>query len=84
MNTHYNARLTVWGRAELVHRIIEDGAPVALVAAAPHVGRSAVYKWYRRFDTEGWPGLMERSSWPHRSLRRTRPGVVRRICRLRR
>lgn len=83
MNTHYNARLTAWGRAELVRRLIEDGEPVALVAAALHVSRTTVYKWRRRFAREGWPGLLERSSRPHHSPRRTRAAVVRRIRRLR-
>jgi transposase InsO family protein len=84
VNSHYNARLTAWGRAELVRRIIEDGEPVGVVAAALHVSRSTVYKWRRRFDAEGWSGLLERSSRPHRSPRRTRSAIVRRICRLRR
>ncbi|MHB2032542.1 MAG: leucine zipper domain-containing protein [Gemmatimonadaceae bacterium] len=83
MNSHYNVRLTAWGRAELVHRIVEDGEPVALVAAALRVSRRTVYEWCRRFEAEGWPGRLKRSSRSHRSSRRMRPAVVRRICRLR-
>ena len=35
MNTHNNARLTAWGRAELVRRVLVDGEPPAAVAAVP-------------------------------------------------
>jgi len=78
VNSHYNARLTAWGRAELVHRIVKDDEPVAVVVAALHVSRSTIYKWLRRFEAEGWPGLLERSSRPHRSPRdeRARPGKL--------
>ena len=83
MNTHQNARLTVWGRAEAVRRLLQDGEPVALVAAALHVSPRTLYKWRRRFLTEGPAGLLDRSSRPHRSPRRTARGAVRRIIRLR-
>lgn len=83
MNTHYNARLTAWGRVELVRRVVEDGELPAAVAAALHVSRTTVYKWLRRFAAAGWEGLVERSSRPHRSPRATPSPVVRRILRLR-
>ncbi len=83
MNTHYNARLTAWGRAELVRRIMEDREPPAIVAAALHVSRSTVYKWLRRFAAAGWAGLADRSSRPHRCPRATPSWVVQRIVRLR-
>jgi len=83
VNTHNNARLTLWGRAELVRRVVEDQEPVAVVAAAVHVTPGTVYKWLRRFAGEGWPGLTDRSSRPHRSPRQTPPAAVRRILRLR-
>lgn len=83
MNTHYNARLTAWGRAELVRRVVQDVEPPAVVAAALHVSRQTVYKWVRRFSAEGWSGLADRSSRPRRSPRATTTGVVRQIMRLR-
>lgn len=83
MNTHNNARLTLWGRAEVVRRVVEEGEPVAVVAAAVHVTPGTVYKWLRRFATEGWPGLTDRSSRPRRSPRQTPPAAVQRILRLR-
>ena len=83
MNTHQNARLTVWGRAEAVRRLLQDGEPVTLVAAALHVSPGTLYKWRRRFLTEGPAGLLDRSSRPHRSPRRTADQVIRRMIRLR-
>ena len=83
MNTHYNARLTAWGRAELVRRVVDEQEPVAVVAAALHVSRGTVYKWLRRAAAAGWAGLADRSSRPHRSPRGTPQRVVQRILRLR-
>lgn len=83
MNTHQNARLTAWGRAELIRRLVRDQEPVAVVAAALHLSRQTVYKWRRRFLAAGWAGLVPRSSRPRRSPRTTPPAVVRRIVRLR-
>lgn len=83
MNTHKNARLTAWGRAELIRRLVRDQEPIAVVAAALHLSRQTVYKWRRRFLAEGWAGLAPRSSRPHRSPRTTPPRIVRRILRLR-
>jgi transposase InsO family protein len=83
VNTHQNARLSVWGRGELVRRVLEDGEPAALVAAALHVSPGTVYKWVRRYQAAGAAGLLDRSSRPHRSPRRTAPHVVRWIARRR-
>ena len=83
MNTHYNARLTAWGRAELVRRVVIDQEPPAVVAAALRISPRTVYKWLRRFAGEGVAGLAQRSSRPHRSPRATPPRVVQRILRLR-
>ena len=83
MNTHQNARLTVWGRGELVRRVVADREPVALVAAALHVSPGTVYKWLRRYHAAGAAGLLDRSSRPHRSPRQTAAYVVRRIVRRR-
>jgi transposase InsO family protein len=83
VNTHQNARLTVWGRGELVGRVVADREPVALVAAALHVSPATVYKWLRRYHAAGAAGLRDRSSRPHRSPRRTAPHLVDRIVRRR-
>lgn len=83
MNTHYNARLTVWGRGEAVRRVLADQEPVPVVAAALHVSPRTIYKWLQRYRAEGPPGLLDRSSRPHRSPQQTAPALVRRIITLR-
>jgi transposase len=80
---HRNARLTVWGRQELVRRV-HAGRPAAHVAAEMGVSRATAYTWLRRFDREGAAGFEDRSSRPHRSPRRTSLCVETRICELRR
>jgi transposase InsO family protein len=83
VNIHNNARLTAWGRAELVRRVVLDGELPSGVAAALHISASTAYKWLRRFAAAGWEGLVDRSSRPHRSPRATRPALIERILRLR-
>lgn len=83
MNTHQNARLTVWGRAEAVRRLLQDGEPITLVAAALHVSPRTLSKWRRRFLTEGPTGLLDRSSRPHRSPQCTPRRLIRRMLHLR-
>jgi transposase InsO family protein len=81
---HRNARLTEWGRKEVVRRV-EAGTPPATVARQMNVSRDTVYKWWRRSqaDPEGawWE---DRSSRPHRSPTRTRRKLERKILSLRR
>jgi transposase InsO family protein len=83
VNTHHNARLTAWGRAQLVQRILVDHEPVQVVAAALHVSPPTIYKWCRRFRTEGPAGLLDRSSRPRHSPRAVAPRVVQRMIALR-
>lgn len=72
---HRTARLNVFGRQLLVTRIEIDGWPVAKAAEAQGVSRTTAHKWVRRYRSEGWAGLEDRSSRPHRSPRRTAPGI---------
>ena len=76
---HRTARLNVFGRQLLVSRIELDGWPVSKAAEAQGVSRTTAHKWIRRFRVEGWAGLEDRSSRPHRSPRLTRPEVVQAI-----
>jgi len=81
---HRNARLTHWGRQELVRRV-EAGTPPATVAVQMNVSRDTVYKWCRRAaaEPEGqW--WLDRSSRPHRSPTQTRRKLERKILGLRR
>ena len=81
---HRNARLTEWGRQELVRRV-EAGTPAATVARQMNVSRDTVYKWWRRAQTDPqgrW--WLDRSSRPHRSPTKTRRKLERKILSLRR
>jgi leucine-zipper of insertion element IS481 len=82
--SHANARLTVYGRALLVDRIIGDQRPVAHVAAELGVSRQCAHRWVRRFREEGMAGLVDRSSRPHRCPRRTPMAIEDAVVALRR
>ena len=80
---HRNARLTLWGRQELVRRI-NSGVPIAHVAKEMNVSRPTAGKWFGRYlaDPEGeW--WQDRSSRPHRCPHQTRRKVERKILSLR-
>jgi transposase InsO family protein len=64
---HRTARLTVFSRQVLVHRVAVEGWPAAEVARQFQVSRSTAYKWLRRYRDEGQAGLEDRSSRPRRS-----------------
>ena len=81
--SHANARLTPAGRLLMVQRI-EAGMPQAHVARQMGLSRGTVAKWWRRWCEHGEAGLVDRSSRPHSSPRRTPERVEERICRLRR
>lgn len=68
---HRNARLNVYGRRLIVHRVRDLGWPVAHVAKAMGVSRQCAHRWLARWDAEGDGGLMDRSSRPHSSPNRT-------------
>jgi transposase len=80
---HRTARLNLFGRRLLVTRIAIDGWPVAKAAEAQGVSRTTAHKWIARYRAEGWPGLEDRSSRPHRSPRLTSPQQVEAILRAR-
>ncbi|WP_419930812.1 leucine zipper domain-containing protein [Candidatus Poriferisodalis sp.] len=81
--SHASARLTPAGRLLLVSRI-EAGTTQAEVARQMGLSRGTVAKWWHRYQAEGEAGLIDRSSRPHRSPKRTDPNVEERIFRLRR
>jgi transposase InsO family protein len=63
----------VEGRRLLIERIRFGGWPVARAAEAQGVSRATAHKWLRRYDEEGWDGLVGRSSAPHRRPHRLSP-----------
>ena len=72
---HVNARLNRHGRLLLIERVIGQGWPVAHAAKAMGISRQCAYRWVRRWRVEGDDGLVDRSSRPHTSPRRTPPAV---------
>lgn len=76
MNTHKNERLTVYGRALLVRRVVDEGLRPAEVAQAMGVSTRTAYKWLRRYRDEGEAGLQTRSSCPHNSPLATPESVI--------
>ena len=77
--SHANARFTPAGRLLMIRRI-EAGMPQAHVARQMSLSRGTVAKWWNRYVVEGEAGLVDRSSRPDCSPRRT----PERVCRLRR
>jgi len=80
---HKNARLTPLGRAELVRRV-EAGLTPRAVATALGVSVRTVFKWLRRYRSEGVSGLQDRSSRPHRTSLKLSPAEVAQVELLRR
>jgi transposase InsO family protein len=71
-------------RRLLVRRVREEKWTVQAASECAGVSRRTGHKWLRRFDSEGWKGLEDRSSRPRRIPFRTPPAIVRRIEQLRR
>jgi transposase InsO family protein len=67
---HANARTTVFARKLIVDRVLAGHRP-GEVAKQLGVSRQTVYKWVRRWRTEGEAGLADRSSRPQRMPRQT-------------
>ena len=76
--------MTPLGRAEMVRRIVEEGRPVAEVAAGFGIGERTARKWVARFRSEGAAGPENRSSRPASVANRTEkewcPPVLPQIC----
>jgi transposase len=83
MNSHKNARLTPFGREQMVHAMLGGQTPQAAARAAGVSPRTA-HKWLARFKSEGAAGLADRSSRPRRLHRPTSPAVVKQVIALRR
>jgi transposase InsO family protein len=84
MNVHKNARMTVYGRATLVDRVLNLGWPVAEAAEAAGISERTGYKWLARYRHGGEAALADRRSAPKRSPHQLAPERVAEIERLRR
>ena len=83
MDIHKNARLTVFGRERIVRQVLSGQTPKAVALAAGVCPRT-IRKWVKRYRAEGFAGLQDRSSRPHRLRRPTPVEVVQKIEELRR
>lgn len=72
MNAHKNARLTYVRRREMVD-FVRGGATHAAAAERFGVTERTVGKWMKRHREEGYDGLYDRSSRPHRSPSQVTP-----------
>jgi transposase InsO family protein len=84
MDIHKNARLGLPSRVELVKLVLVEGWTRKAAAAAFRVSIKTVGKWVVRSQIAGADGLMDRSSRPHRSPRRTSSFLVEKVLALRR
>ncbi len=68
----------------MVKRVLVKKEAVSRVARDMGVSRETVYKWVRRYEQEGWYGLLDRSSRPHVSPGRVAPETERAVVDARR
>jgi transposase InsO family protein len=86
MKLHGNAPLSPRGRRLLVDRIDSGQMSLQMAAACAGISTRTASKWVERYREEGEPGLVDRSSAPHRVPRRTceqRVGAIAALRRLR-
>ena len=83
MDIHKNARLTLRSREALVQRV-SRGMTLKAAAAAFNVTAKTAAKWVSRYRARGPAGLLDRSSCPRRSPRRTPASLSAQVVSLRR
>jgi transposase InsO family protein len=83
VDSHKNAPMTPEGRMRMVQAVL-GGEPISVVATCSRVDRKSVRKWVLRYQAEGEPGLVDRSSRPHRMPHAIAKGTAQRIVTLRR
>jgi transposase InsO family protein len=84
MDYHHNARLSIYSREQLARIVVEGLLSLREAAAERGLSRQSAAKWVRRYRELGKAGLVDRSSRPHQSPRRTSPLLVEQVERLRR
>lgn len=81
--SHRNAPLSETGRLRLARCVIVDGWPVRRAAERFQVSVTTASRWAGRYRELGAAGMVDRSSRPHRSPRRTPTRTERRIIKVR-
>jgi transposase InsO family protein len=84
MKLHGNAELSLNKRRRLARRVRDEGWTLTRAAEAAEVSVRTARKWVNRHNAEGEPGLLDRSSRPHRSPNATPEQRVALIALLRR
>lgn len=75
--------LSETGRLRLARCVVEDGWPLRRAAERFQVSPATAKRWADRYRAEGPAGMVDRSSRPHRSPRRTPAPVERKVRHLR-
>ena len=81
--SHRNAPLSEVGRLRLARCVVEDGWPLRRAAERFQVSSTTAARWAGRYRTLGEAGMVDRSSRPYRSPRRTPTRLERRIIKVR-
>jgi transposase InsO family protein len=80
---HRNAPLTPTGRLRLARCVVEDGWNERRAAERFQVSVTTTRRWVGRYREQGEAGMVDRSSRPHHSPRRTPTRRERRILKVR-
>jgi len=81
--SYANAQLTPAGRLRLAQLVVDKGWPLRRAAERWNCSVTTAKRWADRYRAEGRAGMVDRSSRPRVSPRRTSPRVERRVLGLR-
>lgn len=81
--SHANALLTPRGRLQLARCVVEQKWTLRRAAERFQVSPTTAGRWAARYREQGAAGMVDRSSRPHRSPRRTPTRLERRIIKVR-
>jgi transposase InsO family protein len=81
--SHANALLTPRGRLQLARCVVEQKWSLRRAAERFQVSPTTAARWAGRYRQQGAAGMVDRSSRPHRSPRRTPTRTERRIIKVR-
>ena len=81
--SHANALLTPRGRLQLARCVVDQGWPLRRAAERFQTSASTAARWAGRYREQGVAGMLDRSSRPYRSPRRTPTRTERRIIKVR-
>lgn len=79
---HRNAPLTETGRLRLARCVVEDGWVLRRAAERFQVSVTCAKRWADRYRVDGEAGLVDRSSRPWHSPRRTPTRLERRVIKV--